>query len=837
VTAMRINEREDGKIVVLDDDGRTKAVFASGTRRQRLRAAALYLHPELAIDVTPDTDPITNYPPVPPIELDGLNKRQMALRHAYEDLLKTFGQWNPTAGADGAAYVAAEANTSAGAGLQCANCTFWRYDPDSNQVTAAVAGEARGCAGVLSGNNYGVTVPDPKAGVGPTPTTTPTLLPDGTPAAPLTPPVNGAGTVPPPAYNDQAPAAGEVVLLDPPDPLKPRPNTTEPFSPADALRPDGMPNPIFDPKDQDAWPMAPGKLPKDPSAIPAQSAADAAPVTGFCDLVMGDIEAGGLCKFWVIPADKVRETAAAPEILAAGIALQATSTGRVLMLQRRLDPTDPNSGVWEFPGGRLEPGETPLAAAVREWQEEVGVTLPDGVTPRASWLSGAYQGFVVDVADEDAVAINTPAADRDIDDPDGDFAETAAWWNPEDLKGLGALRPELAASTGVWLPLIDPDDEGDGGGDADGDPDDCGCGGGGCTCAAIRPDIPVTPPDALAPVNPVADPDASSAPMGDVQEGPILDDPYGIRSSQVPANASLHIRDRREEARSVATPGPNTANRAHSFMTEVAGKTILTTRAQMGLGYWPNHPDGGGRHTAWLQARYVGGEVPNRNGALWKTEDLQSGLPTVVNGPLNWLHEERRIIGSLVDARFVPGGGRPVDTDPYAGGVSGGDRPAPLKPGAAPPVIPAALQTAAETDDPHIAVLAGVWRWVYPREAFAMEQAQDAGSLFVSMECIADEVQCAGDNGCGQSFPYERFIAGQSCSHLKQRGSVKRMVKPTFLGAGVIVPPARPGWADADARMMAVDLAQDTYAQAGSPDMPASQWEILMGQIVRFATL
>lgn len=53
-------------------------------------------------------------------------------------------------------------------------------------------------------------------------------------------------------------------------------------------------------------------------------------------------------------------------------ALAVTLDGdRVLLVQRR---NPPDAGLWGFPGGHVEPGETALDAAARELHEETGVT-------------------------------------------------------------------------------------------------------------------------------------------------------------------------------------------------------------------------------------------------------------------------------------------------------------------------------------------------------------------------------------------------------------------------------------------------------------------------------
>lgn len=115
------------------------------------------------------------------------------------------------------------------------------------------------------------------------------------------------------------------------------------------------------------------------------------------------------------------------EVAVAGLAVLAADTGRVLMLQRALDPNDPASGTFEFPGGHLEGNETLLMGAWREWAEETGCIPPPGVQT-GSWTSpsGIYQGIVWTVDSEACVPVR---GDREIsnpDDPDGDQVEAIA---------------------------------------------------------------------------------------------------------------------------------------------------------------------------------------------------------------------------------------------------------------------------------------------------------------------------------------------------------------------------------------------------------------------------
>jgi 8-oxo-dGTP diphosphatase len=50
--------------------------------------------------------------------------------------------------------------------------------------------------------------------------------------------------------------------------------------------------------------------------------------------------------------------------------------GRILICRRAPNQSHPLK--WEFPGGKIEPGETPAAALARELEEELGITAAAG---------------------------------------------------------------------------------------------------------------------------------------------------------------------------------------------------------------------------------------------------------------------------------------------------------------------------------------------------------------------------------------------------------------------------------------------------------------------------
>lgn len=238
------------------------------------------------------------------------------------------------------------------------------------------------------------------------------------------------------------------------------------------------------------------------------------------------------------------------------------------------------------------------------------------------------------------------------------------------------------------------------------------------------------------------------------------------------------------QQRAIPEP-PSLASEAAAVVVEGEGKLVLATKAasvvdldsEMAYHFGREMAQQDGPHL-WLAGRYVGADERNRNGAYWSSGDLEMGQPSVAHGPVNWLHEERHVIGAIAGSRLV-------------------DR-----------------QVAAEGLGTHIVALAAVWPWIYPEEANIIRQASEANSLWLSMECVSREVACI-DEACGKTLSYREYMTEKAsrCDHM---AGGRRFVDPIFEGVGIIVPPVRPGWAHADARVTVAQAESLVERQAAS---------------------
>ncbi|MFD4595709.1 NUDIX domain-containing protein [Streptomyces rubiginosohelvolus] len=116
------------------------------------------------------------------------------------------------------------------------------------------------------------------------------------------------------------------------------------------------------------------------------------------------------------------------------------AAGHVLLIQRRWDP---HAGSWALPGGHVDIGEPSLQAAVRELEEETGITIAatelrqvgafddPGRDPRGRYVTVAY-----------TAALPEPVAPTPLDD-----AADARWWPLTDLPDLAFDHADILTAT------------------------------------------------------------------------------------------------------------------------------------------------------------------------------------------------------------------------------------------------------------------------------------------------------------------------------------------------------------------------------------------------------
>lgn len=212
----------------------------------------------------------------------------------------------------------------------------------------------------------------------------------------------------------------------------------------------------------------------------------------------------------------------------------------------------------------------------------------------------------------------------------------------------------------------------------------------------------------------------------------------------------------------------------------------------------------------WVLGKFVEADSPNDNGHLFPLEELRDWQRTVAYAPLNMLHRPHHIVGSFVATEMMyPAGG---------------------------------AEAAAAGQHPYLEALAAMWRYYFPDEFRAVEEAHRQGSLFLSMECVPSALGCVTD-GCGKEFAYDGRTSASYCDHLNAPGSIKRLRQPHFTGGALIIPPTRPGWKKADVTQLSslieehLKEADAVYAGIAQefPHLDARQWEGLMATVLEIA--
>lgn len=107
--------------------------------------------------------------------------------------------------------------------------------------------------------------------------------------------------------------------------------------------------------------------------------------------------------------------------------------GEVLLAQRPEGKS--MAGLWEFPGGKIETGETPERALVRELSEELAITVSEDHLEPITFASHTYESF--------HLFMPLYGVKRWMGTPRPTEGQTLAWVAPQDLHSYPAPAADI----------------------------------------------------------------------------------------------------------------------------------------------------------------------------------------------------------------------------------------------------------------------------------------------------------------------------------------------------------------------------------------------------------
>lgn len=136
---------------------------------------------------------------------------------------------------------------------------------------------------------------------------------------------------------------------------------------------------------------------------------------------------------------------AGPRILLVVAVALVDGDGRVLVAER--PPGKQLAGLWEFPGGKLEPGERPEETLIRELAEELGIRVEEACLAPLTFASYPYEDF--------HLLMPLYVCRRWEGTPRSLEGQALRWVRPRDLRDL-AMPPADAPLIPFLIDLLGP---------------------------------------------------------------------------------------------------------------------------------------------------------------------------------------------------------------------------------------------------------------------------------------------------------------------------------------------------------------------------------------------
>lgn len=146
-----------------------------------------------------------------------------------------------------------------------------------------------------------------------------------------------------------------------------------------------------------------------------------------------------------------------------------------------------------------------------------------------------------------------------------------------------------------------------------------------------------------------------------------------------------------------------------------------------------------------------------------------------------------------------------------------------------------------EGENPYVEALSAVWKMYIPEAYALIQRAYAEGNLFYSMEAVPESLSTVGGEDDTKEYAYKGIKDDSYPDSINARSCEGIVLnKPHFVGGALIIPPAKPGWSNADVKQMSKfmgqtwETAEAIYAgaQTIAPDGDPAIWEALMGQLM-----